>query len=217
MNNIELVIFDMDGLMLDTERLNLQGWIEVGKKYNYNIHPENIQKIMGMTRCEHEPILREDFGEDFPYEKIYDEKNQYVFDIIEKEGVKIKPFLIELLDILDDMNIKKIVATGTGRERTLYLLKKAGIYGRFDDMICGSEVKNGKPNPEIFLTACKMANVSPKSAIVIEDSQNGLIAAHNADIKCFVVPDLQNPDPKYESYAEKICKSLNDVIDYIIK
>lgn len=217
MNDIKLVIFDMDGLMIDTERLNLKGWIEIGKKYNYDIRPENIRKIMGMARHEHEPILQKDFGPDFPYSTIYHEKNQYVTDIIEKEGIGVKPFLTELLDVLDDMNIKKVVATGTNRERAIYLLKKAGLYGRFDDMICGDEVKNGKPNPEIFLRACEKANTSPSKAIVLEDSQNGLIAAHNAGIKCFLVPDLQYPEFQYESYAEKICETLKDAIDYIKK
>lgn len=217
MNDIKLVIFDMDGLMIDTERLNLKGWIEIGKKYNYTISPENIQKIMGMARHEHEPILLKDFGDDFPYDTIYDEKNQYVTDIIENEGIGVKPFLLELLDVLDDMNVKKVVATGTSRERAIYLLKKADLYGRFDDMVCGDEVKNGKPNPEIFLTACKKANTEPAEAIVLEDSQNGLIAAHNAGIRCFIVPDLQYPESQYESYAEKICESLKDAIDYIKK
>ena len=217
MNSTKLIIFDMDGLMIDTERLNLKGWIDIGKKHNYTIQAENIQKIMGMARHEHEPILRKDFGDDFPYETIYTEKNQYVTDIIEREGISVKPFLLELLDVLDHMRIKKVVATGTGRKRAIYLLKKAGIYQRFDDMICGDEVKNGKPNPEIFLTACEKANISPEEAIVLEDSQNGLIAAHNAGIKCFLVPDLQYPSPQYENYAEKICETLKDTIDYIKK
>ncbi|MCI6276168.1 MAG: HAD family phosphatase [Clostridium sp.] len=217
MNDIKLVIFDMDGLMIDTERLNLKGWIEIGKKHNYTIGPENIQKIMGMARHEHEPILRKDFGDDFPYDTIYNEKNQYVTDIIEKEGIGVKPFLLELLDVLDDMKIKKVVATGTSRERAIYLLKRAGLYGRFDDMVCGDEVKNGKPNPEIFLTACQIANISPAEAMVLEDSQNGLIAAHDAGIKCFIVPDLQYPASQYTSYAEKICETLKDAIDYIKK
>lgn len=217
MNDIKLVIFDMDGLMIDTERLNLKGWIEIGKKHNYTIGPENIQKIMGMARHEHEPILRKDFGDNFPYDRIYNEKNQYVTDIIEKEGIGVKPFLLELLDVLDDMKIKKVVATGTSRERAIYLLKRAGLYGRFDDMVCGDEVKNGKPNPEIFLTACQIANISPAEAMVLEDSQNGLIAAHDAGIKCFIVPDLQYPASQYTSYAEKICETLKDAIDYIKK
>lgn len=108
MNSTKLIIFDMDGLMIDTERLNLKGWIDIGKKHNYTIQAKNIQKIMGMARHEHEPILRKDFGDDFPYETIYTEKNQYVTDIIEREGISVKPFLLELLDVLDHMRMLQL-------------------------------------------------------------------------------------------------------------
>lgn len=215
MKNVKLVVFDMDGLILDTERLNLNAWLEIGKEYNYPITKDIIGKIVGIRRVDHPNIIKKYLGSDFPYEEIYNLKTKRVNNIICEEGVEVKAGLLDLLDFLDSKGILKAVATSTSRPRAEELLKKVNIFHRFDTIICGDEVTLGKPHPEIFLTACKKCGIHRDNTLVLEDSENGLLAAHEGNLRCIVVPDLIYPRVEYRTFPTKIVSSLLDVIPYI--
>jgi HAD superfamily hydrolase (TIGR01509 family) len=156
-------------------------------------------------------ILKKYFGEDFPYEKVRNERFADSDKLMLEKGVPIKEGLFELLECLEGLGIKKVVATSTARDRAEWLLSTAGVLKRFDTIICGDEITKGKPEPEIFLKACEKMNVDPKDAVVLEDSEPGLLAASRGKIKCILVPDLVQHPEEIEKLACAKVKSLLEV------
>lgn len=213
MKEIELVIFDMDGLMFDTEVVAKRAWRETAKANNYNITHEFFLTLIGRNKKAVEMEFKKLFGEEFPFDDIYVQQGKQASSIIENEGLKIKEGLIELLSVLKEKKVKIAVATSTSRDRTNKLLSLAGISEKFDKILCGDEVTNGKPDPEIFLTVCKKLNVSPEKALVLEDSEKGVEAAAAGKIKCIVVPDLIEPSEKHVKLAHSKVKSLKEVVN----
>ncbi|WP_010240686.1 HAD family hydrolase [Clostridium arbusti] len=213
MSKIELVIFDMDGLMFNTEELTIRAWQEIGKLYNYDISKEFLLGLLGMNKKSIEAQFKKYFGDKFFFDYMYSEQDKCLNRIIDKEGLGVKKGLNELLDYLTKNEIKKAVATSSARERAEKLLSKAGVLDNYDKVICGDEVTKSKPDPEIFLTACKKLNVDPGNAIVIEDSERGLEAAIAGGIKCILVPDMIEPSERYVKLAHSKVKSLMEVMN----
>ncbi len=215
MENISLVIFDMDGLMFDTERLSLSAWIRAGMVFGYQIDTSVIMKGIGMNAKGSERIFKEHFGEAFPLERIRMLKSDYVSEEIELNGVPVKSGLYELLTYLEDHEFKKAVATSTSRAMAERLLESAGILDRFDVIVCGDEVSEGKPDPEIFRTAARKSWCKPEACIVLEDSANGILAASRAKMIPFLVPDLKKPSNEIQKLAYNTFESLNEVKAYL--
>jgi HAD superfamily hydrolase (TIGR01509 family) len=211
MKNVKLVIFDMDGLMFDTERVALNAWLKAGQVCGYDITEEMILEFAGRNKVDIGLILKKYFGEDFPYEKVRNERFADSDKLMLEKGVPIKEGLFELLECLEGLGIKKVVATSTARDRAEWLLSTAGVLKRFDTIICGDEITKGKPEPEIFLKACEKMNVDPKDAVVLEDSEPGLLAASRGKIKCILVPDLVQHPEEIEKLACAKVKSLLEV------
>ena len=212
---IKAVIFDMDGLMIDSERTTFNGYIEVMKKMNLTISEEFYKTLLGRQVHFAYEQFHKVYGEDFPIEDVIKDVHIYIGELFEKEGVPIKKGLVALLEYLKENNYKTIVATSSQRERMEHILSLAGVLDYFDDSICGNEVKNGKPNPEVFLKACEKIGVDPQEALVLEDSEAGIQAAHSADIPVICIPDMKYPALEYETLTTKILDSLDDVIDYL--
>ena len=125
----------------------------------------------------------EHFSDDLPIDTIVSELHQYLHDTFEQNGVPLKKGLIELLSYLKEHSYKTIVATGSSRARVLHILNKANISHLFDDCICGDEVSTGKPNPETFIKACDKLGLNHDEVIVLEDSEAGILAAYNGNMK----------------------------------
>jgi HAD superfamily hydrolase (TIGR01509 family) len=215
MKDIKLAIFDMDGLMFDTEVISLNSWLKVSQVHGYDLSKDVILELVGRNKIDGGKVMRNHLGQEFPYEKIYDDRVIDSEEFVLNNGVPIKEGLLELLDTLDNMGIKKAVATSTSRNRAEVILGKAGVLQRFDTIVCGDEIKRGKPDPDIFLKACGKIGVEPGSAIVLEDSEMGLIAANRAGIKCILIPDIKEPSQENEKLAYKRVKSLLNVIEML--
>lgn len=216
MMDLKLVIFDMDGLMFDTERIARIAYKETGEKYDYTFNDCIFQKITGASCKSRNETFIETFGENFPLEAALSYKNKIFRDIIKKDGVPIKPGLLELIKFLKENKIKMAVASSSRAEVINYYLTMTGITG-FDFIISGEDIKESKPNPEIFLTPCEKLDVDTDNAIVLEDSTNGINASLNAGIKPIWVPDLiRIPDELMSKIFAK-AGSLLDVIDIINK
>ncbi|MBE6023054.1 MAG: HAD family phosphatase [Cellulosilyticum sp.] len=211
----KLVIFDMDGLMFDTERVYYKAWQEAAKAYGYNITWEVYTQIVARNSRYIEKVLKQIFGEDLPYDAICTKKRQLSDAIIAKEGLKKKEGLIELLDYLDQKGIKKVVATSSMRDKALNYLRLSGLEKRFDWVICGNEVEESKPNPEIFLKAAAKLQIEPEDSMVLEDSRLGLQAAVSANMTSVLVPDLVAADEEMTRNASYIVASLKQVIDLL--
>jgi beta-phosphoglucomutase family hydrolase len=215
MKNIECVIFDMDGLILDTERLSFEAWRKILKKYGRVMTRETYTTLMGITYENVVNRLIEIYGQELPIAEIYAEKNMEVLKFMHDNGVPVKPGIYELLDFLVERNYKLALATSTSREKAVNLLERVGIKDKFGVMVFGDEVVNSKPDPEIFLKAAEKLGVNPEKCIVLEDSSAGIEAAYRAGMKGINIPDLKMPDEKIRKYSHKIFSRLLDVRDYL--
>ena len=217
MKKPKLVIFDMDGLMLDTEPLAIAGWEVAACELNITIPDELLIKMIGISRDLGKVYMLEALGPDFEYDTAHKIMRKEIDRHIEKHGISVKPGLIQLLDKLDELGIKKAVATGTTYKRALDKLELANIAHRFGTIIGGDMVANSKPAPDIFLKVAEICNIAPKDCIVLEDSNPGAEGAVRAGMSVIVVPDLVPPTDLTREQAYAICDSLHDVCEMFHK
>lgn len=215
MRELDLIIFDMDGLMFDTERMAFASWQEAAVRQGYRMDRETYLKIVGVNIRKSKEILLTHFGQDFPVDRIRDEGFKITDGIIRLKGVPIKDGLHELLGYLAKSGIKKAVATSTSRERALALLKMAGIETCFDYVLCGDEIENSKPHPEIFLKVAAKLGCLPERCLVLEDSEMGILAAYEAGIPSILVPDMKEPSAEIRALPLKQMASLHDVRSFL--
>lgn len=211
MKKLELIIFDMDGLMFDTERIAFISWKKAASDYGYEIDEQLFKKTVGVNLEGTKKIYLTHFGEKFPIEIIKDERFKMAENLIKQNGVPIKNGLHELLDYLSEVNIKRAVATSTNRERATTLLKMAGIDTCFDYIMCGDEIENSKPHPEIFLRVAEKLGCLPERCIVLEDSEVGIQAAYRAGMIPIMIPDMKEPEEEIKKIIHKQFCSLLDV------
>lgn len=205
------VLFDMDGLMFDTERLGREGWLHAAARLGIVI-PEQVVSDMrgtGVDQC------RELFNRSIPgglYDKAHELRLSYAEEQIERHGVPVKPGLGELLEYLRQESIPAVLATSTPRDRAERYLEQAGVREDFTAAVCGPEVEHPKPAPDIFLAAVAAIGADPARCVVLEDSPNGLRAARAAGCRTVVVPDLTPAPPPEEGLWDFKAENLRQVI-----
>lgn len=212
---IKAVIFDMDGLMIDSERVTFECYQEVLKDINLTMDVEFYKTLLGKTIHGIYELFYKEYGNDFPIDNVISKVHELMAKRFEVEGVPLKKGLIELLTYLKENNYKTIVATSSNRARVDTLLKQANITQYFDDSICGDEVTKGKPNPEVFLKSCQKLGVNTDEAIVLEDSEAGIQASYSANIKVICIPDMKYPEETYANMTYLILDDLSKVIEYL--
>jgi HAD superfamily hydrolase (TIGR01509 family) len=211
---IELVIFDMDGVMFDTERLTIKAWKEALIKSGYKVDENALERIIGSNLKLTGKIMSDHYGSDFRLDDIIRESEIIIKDFIDKNGVPLKEGLFELLDFLKNQKVKIALATSTARKKAENNLTLAGVIKYFNVITCGDEVKESKPEPEIFLKSAEKSGVPPEKCVVLEDSRNGIIAAFKAGMFPVMIPDLIKPDKEIEKMLHKKFDSLFDVKKY---
>lgn len=213
--NLKLAIFDMDGLMFDTERRYCEAGGRMMEKHGIPSDIQAMYDVVGTSL----PVDMKKFNLSHrPDEEVRKLLDQAVDEEIEemcRSGVPIKKGLKELLRELNGRGIPAAVATSTEIACSGRLLRAAGVWEQLDFVVTGEEVERGKPAPDIFLEACRRAKVLPENALVLEDSINGARAAIAAGIRCIVVPDLKQPTPDVAAGAYKIVESLLDVVELL--
>ena len=207
---IKAIIFDMDGLMIDSERVTFECYQERLKDMNLTMDEEFYKTLLGKPIKGIYQRFYDVYGNDFPIENVIQDVHQLMAERFETEGVPVKKGLVELLHYLKDNNYKTIVATSSNRDRVDKILAQAKITEFFDDSICGDEVTKGKPNPEVFLKSCQKLGVNVDEAIVLEDSEAGIQASYDANIKVICIPDMKYPEKPF-----KILKDLTEVTAYL--
>lgn len=212
---IKAIIFDMDGLMIDSERVTFECYQERLKDMNLTMDEEFYKTLLGKPIKGIYQRFYDVYGNDFPIENVIQDVHQLMAERFETEGVPVKKGLVELLHYLKDNNYKTIVATSSNRDRVDKILAQAKITEFFDDSICGDEVTKGKPNPEVFLKSCQKLGVNVDEAIVLEDSEAGIQASYDAGIKVICIPDMKYPEKQYEEKTFKILKDLTEVTAYL--
>lgn len=209
---IKAVIFDMDGLMFDTEQLTKEIWDELGGKFGYKNVSSVMPDTMGVRLDLSADIFRRHFGEDFPHREFVEEYRKRFDEKIRKDGVPVKTGLYRLLDYLKREGYVCAVASSTSRKRVLQYCDTAKVTGYFQKIICGDMVERSKPDPQIYLTTAKEINTAPETCLVLEDSPNGCLAAYRAGMKVVMVPDQVQPDGRLHSMLFAVVKTLEDAI-----
>lgn len=212
---IKAVVFDMDGLMFDTEKIGIRTWNTLSEELEYPKLFNLIYTCFGTNDNFKRKYFAEVLGEDFPYEHFRKREFEVTGKTLEEEGVPHKPGLVELLEYLKNNNIKRAVATSTPQNPALKHIKSAGVYDYFDVIITGDMTEKGKPEPDIYLKACKELGVDPEDAMGLEDSFNGIRAVFSAGMKAVMIPDMVQPDDEMVSKCFAIKESLSDVISLI--
>ena len=211
----QAVVFDMDGVIFDTERLVIEFWKEVAKKHNIpNVEHTCIQ-CLGTNRVRTREIFLENYGADFPFD-LYRAEVTELFNTHYK-GVPLptKPGIRELLNYLQEQDIKVGLASSTAQHLVRDEIGTAGLLPYFQTLVCGDMVEHSKPAPDIFLKACEILNADPTKSIAIEDSFNGIRSAHCAGMTPIMVPDQVQPTDEIRTLAFHVMPSLLDVLNWL--
>lgn len=191
---IKAVIFDMDGVLFDTERIAVRSWEKAGCDLGVPGMGNIVPSVLGFSQNASWDTVRKITGDDFPYDEFRKRVHDYSFAYFERYGVPVKDGVRIALSYLKDNGYQTAVATSTRRVSAMHHFEQTGLAGYFDAFVCGDEVTNGKPAPDIFLIAAKKLGVLPECCMVMEDSPNGLKAASAAGMVPVMVPDLVQPD-----------------------
>lgn len=203
------VIFDMDGVLFDSESVYIEGYIKYASDYP-DIRETSLSCI-GANGIKTREIFTEKYGEDFPFDAYYRQVKAYVAS----HPVPLKPFVHEILGWCRAQGIPTALASSTRQESVMRMLGEAGLTGYFDLIVCGDMVSHSKPHPEIFLVAAERLGIQPGDCYVIEDSYNGIRAAHAAGMHPLMVPDILQPDGEIKALCEAVLPNLREVIEYV--
>ncbi len=214
-SRIRGAIFDMDGLMFDTERLVIRMWGEVSKKMGIPIPRVTLDRMRGHNARDCEVIFNEGLGGSLDYNEGRRVLNEIREDYYARHGVPVKKGLHELLAFLHEHHIRTALATSTSRPAAQRLLQMAGVENDFDRQIFGDEVENSKPAPDIFLAAAKALDLPPQACMVLEDSFAGVRTADAAGCVPVMGPDLDKPTLEIEALLAAKCDSLLDVMELL--
>lgn len=212
---IKGAVFDMDGLMFDSERLVYETWQmmmdELGFEYNLEIFKNTIGLRTDMAESYYNSL----YGERFCYQPLKQRSREIFLKRVSEEGVPIKKGLVDLLEFLKSNNLKIAVATSTSAPTAHKIIRMAGVYDYFDAFVCGDDVRNGKPHPEVFLTAAERLSLPPTECVAFEDSINGIKSAHSAEMTTVMVPDYLQPTEEIIPMIDCLCDDLSQAIAFI--
>lgn len=215
---IENFVFDMDGVLFDTERLCQRCSRIVAKSYGIeDVIDEIYPKTIGLNYASIKKLYKEEIGKNFPYDEYRNKRNECANKIISEEGMPIKAGAYMLLEYLKTNRYKIALATSTSRDSVISHLNTAKMTEYFDVIITGDMVVNGKPDPEIYLKACEGLKVNPQNAVAIEDSPNGLKSASGAGLKTIMVEDMIPYTDSLKPFVSMNLKSLTDVFELLRK
>jgi HAD superfamily hydrolase (TIGR01509 family) len=206
--NPRAVIFDMDGLLLDSEPLYRMTWKAAAADLGFPIDDVLYERFVGRGNVEAEKILREHFGDSFPLAEFHARWNRDFADRV--STIKPKPGAIELLAVLEKDGVPKALATSSPRVLALRCL--GDLASRFAALAFGDEVSHSKPAPDLFLLAAQRLGIPAADCLVLEDSEAGVRAARAAGMEVILVPDLVAPSEEITSMATRVCETLHELV-----
>ncbi len=212
---IRTIVFDMDGVLIDTEALILEAWKEVAAGIGLKDIEKTLYQCIGITAPETEALFRRTYGEDFPYQKYKAMSSEIFHANIKEHGLPVKPGVYELFDFLKEDGWQIGLASSTRKSLVCEEMESIGLLSFFHVIVCGDMVTHSKPHPEIYLKACELLNASPKRCFAVEDSPNGIRSAYGAGMKPLMVPDLIAPDEEIKSLLSGQFKNLLEVRDFL--
>lgn len=212
----KLYIFDMDGLIFDSENLYINYAPKILEKMGFDHVNNPIKKTIGVNSKTAQKIFSEFYGPSFDFEFYRNSIHNYLMDYNEKNGIKILDGVIDFLTYLNENNKTAVIASSSSKETIEKYTKRNGIDIYFKGYISGLEIKNGKPAPDIFLEIAKRFNVKACDCIVFEDSFNGIRAAKNADMCAIMIPNVLEPDDEMKKLSDKIYVSFKEILKDVL-
>lgn len=214
-NQIKAIIFDMDGVLIDTEKYLTRFWCMAAKEAGFNMTIEHAYMIRSLQGKFASKLLKEIFGESFDYEAIRNRRKELMNNHIRIHGIEPKPYVKESLLKLKKSGYVLAVATSTDNDRAKHYLSEIGIYQLFDKIVSANMVENGKPLPDIYLHVCKNIGYNPEECIAVEDSTNGVLSAYRAGLNVIMIPDLTKETEEEKAMTYKIVSSLNELAELL--
>lgn len=213
----KFIVFDMDGLMFDTERVFVSAWDYAGEKMGIGKAGYMVGKTLGMNAAATYKVWEEEFGERYDYEELRKLTKEFLQDYYATHKVPVKKGLYVLLEYLGQAGYKMAVASSSPRWEVEKYLKEAEIEDYFEGVVCGDMVENSKPDPEIYRKACELLGCGPNDCLALEDSRNGLLSAYRAGCKPIMVPDLWQPDEETEKILFAKFADLEEVKEFLVR
>lgn len=208
---IKAVIFDMDGIILDTEPLLAKYWCQAANEFGFPMEYRHALELRSLAGEYASPLLKKYFGDGFDYTVVRSRRKALMEQDIDKNGLNKKKGIDMLLDYLDGTPLRKAIATATDIERATKYLNMIGLFDRFDDICCGPMVEHGKPSPDIYFFAAEKLGLQPSECVAVEDSPNGITSAYRAGMLPIMIPDLSQPDEELKKMLFKKCESLEEL------
>ena len=207
------VLFDMDGVILDSEKLYARFWAAGCESFGYSMTYQQALGMRSLNAQAGQAYLSSLFGPDISYPQVRAKRIELMDAYVEENGVEAKPGVFQLLDYLASRAIPYAITTASPLDRIANHLGRLGLYQRFPHICTAHAVAQGKPAPDIYLLGAKTIGLPPESCLALEDSYTGLLSAHRAGCLASIVPDLDQPGPEILDIAYAKLDSLTDVID----
>lgn len=209
------VIFDMDGLLFDTEALWQEALLSAGVELGHEIPDEVYTKSIGVRRSQCKDLFLAHFGADFRFEDFHAQWRRH-FWLIAEHKLALKPGAPELLECLDHVRLPRAIATSSSRETVERHLSAHGLTARFDHIVCRGDYENGKPAPDPFLKAAERLGVEPRLCLALEDSHVGVRSAAASGAMTVMVPDLMAPTDEVRALCVFVARDLHHVRDLVL-
>lgn len=217
MSSLQLkgVVFDVDGVLFDTERLVQRVWLKVSAEMGWPQVGQRYLEFVGQNRTDILQALLERFGPEFPRAEFMETCSRTAQAWMNRDGVPVKPGVREILAFLQARRVPAALATSTRLDRTLLRMEMTGLTPYFQSMTTGDQVLHSKPDPEIYQIACRRLGTSPDHTLAVEDSRNGILSASAAGMPVVMIPDMIPPDPDLERLLFRRFDSLTGLRDWL--
>lgn len=206
---VEAVLFDMDGLLIDTEAVYIDALQDAARDLEIEMSLEFCHSMIGISGRECDVMIQNFYGSGFRIDRFRERFSGHAKRRLDTH-LPIKPGVVEMLDFLAGRGLRLAVATGSGRITAERHLGKAGLIDRFGAVATRDDVENAKPAPDVYLEAARRLGVTPDRCIAFEDSNVGLTAAHAAGTMAFMVPDILPPLPEVRAKCLRVFGDLHE-------
>ena len=212
---VQGVLFDMDGLVLDSEILYSRFWREACGFYGYDMSYQQSLRMRALNRQLAQKTLAEFFGPGIDYDIVRNKRIELMNAFIEKNGVPVKPGIYQLMEYLKRNGIASAITSSSPIERIQNHLSRHGLADAFDKLCSGHDVPRGKPEPDIYLHGAASLGLDPKNCLALEDSATGILSAYRAGCLPVMIPDLDQPAEETKKLLYAQADDLNDIISLI--
>ncbi len=206
------IFFDMDGTLIDTEKHYRRLWVEAAHQMGYNMTDEQALSLRSLGRPYAPVRINGFFDDEEAYGKIRARRMELMAEVLQKEGIELKPYTVEVLSELQKRGHRLVITTATDESRTEKYLGEVGLRDYFDTIVCATMIEKGKPSPDIYLYAAEQVGLKPEDTYAVEDSPNGVMSAYKAGCKTIMIPDQTQPDDELMKFVYKKCDNLKELL-----